>query len=424
MKVEYVEETTVRKALAFEIETEIVEKEIEAKAREYARKVRLPGFRPGKVPSEVIRRRFRSQVLEEVVEAIANRVVFPEIEGRGLKPLGSPKIADLNIEEGGPLTFRALFETLPIVDLPDFKGLEVKSRQPEVPEQAVDAEIEKMREQAARYEPVDGRPLAEGDFAVLDVVWKPTEGAQGGSDQNVLVEVGSASNHADLNAALVGMPVGETKNVLLVYEESHPDKALAGHSVDYKVSVKGIKNKIVPAADDEFAKDLNVESLGDLRERVRHNLMVAEERRVDREVKHALVDLLASRATFEVPETLVERHINARMEAAARTLALQGVDPAQAGVDWRRYREAQRDESQKAAKAEIILDEIARRERIEVSEAELDSEIGHYAERLRKPKESVRARMEKEGELRALQARLREEKTLDLVKANARLTFE
>ncbi len=424
MKVEYIEETSVRKALSFEIEPEVVEREITAKAREYARKVKLPGFRPGKVPAEVIKRRFRPQVMEDVVEAIANRVVYPEIEGRGLKPLASPKIADLKIEEGQPLTFRALFETLPILELPDYRGLQVKSRTPNVTEEAVDAEVDRLREHAARYDPVEDRPAAEGDHLVLEVAWKPAEGGEGGQDQNVLMEVGSADNHPDLNAALVGMSVGENKQVRVAYEESHPNQALAGHSVDYSVTVKAVKTKVLPAADDEFAKDLDHENLAALRDHIRQGLLAAEERQVDREVKNALVEALAAGTSFEVPEALVERHMNARTEAAARTLAMQGLDPNQAGVDWRRYRDSQREDSVKAAKADILLDEIARREGIEVSEAELDAELTRYAERLRKPKEQVRARMEKEGDLHALRARIREEKTLDLVKADARLTFE
>ncbi|HLA76908.1 MAG TPA: trigger factor [Vicinamibacteria bacterium] len=424
MKVEYTEETTVRKALAFEIESEVVEQEVTAKAREYARKVKLPGFRPGKIPTEVIKRRFRPQVMEDVIEAIANRVVFPEIEGRGLKPLAPPKIADLKVEEGQPLTFRALFETLPIVELPDYRGLPAKARTPNVTEETVNAELNRLREEAARFDPVEGRPAAEGDHLVLDVGWKPAEGGEGGQDQNVLVEVGSPDNHTDLNAALLGMSVGETKDVRLVYEPSHPNQALAGKSADYQVTLKAVKTKVLPAADDEFAKDLDLESLAALRDRIRQGLEAAEARRIDREVKNALLDALLARASFEVPEALVERHMNARTEAAARTLAMQGTDPTEAGVDWRRYRASQREDSVRSAKADIILDEIARREGIEATEAELDAEVGRYAERLRKPKEQVRAHLEKEGEIHALRARIREEKTLDLVKADARLTFE
>ena len=152
--------------------------------------------------------------------------------------------------------------------------------------------------------------------------------------------------------------------------------------------------------------------------------MADEERRIDREVKAALVEALVQRATFEVPEALVERHMSARTENAVRGLAYQGIDPTKVSMDWRQYREAQRDDSVKSSKGEILLDEIARREGLEALPAEIDAELRRYAERLRTSPEALRLKMEKEGELGALRARIREEKTLDLLKANARLEFE
>jgi trigger factor len=161
-----------------------------------------------------------------------------------------------------------------------------------------------------------------------------------------------------------------------------------------------------------------------MRAATRRRLEAAEEGAVDREVKNALLELLAQRASFEVPETLVERHMTARAEGAARGLVLRGIDPGRAGVDWGGYRESQREAATLAARADLLLGEVARREGIEVSEAEVEAEITRLAERLRRPREGLRARMQKEGDLDALRARIREEKTLDLLKANARLTFE
>jgi trigger factor len=241
----------------------------------------------------------------------------------------------------------------------------------------------------------------------------------------VLVEVGAADNHKDLNAGLVGMAPGETKTIRLVQEEAQASPPRAERAVEYTVTLKAVKTKVVPAADDEFAKDLgDFGSLAELRDKVRKQLQAAEDRRADRDAKNALVEALVGKATFEVPEALVERHMMARTESAARGLALQGIDPTRLGMDWRQYRDSQRDESLKAAKADILLDEIARREGVEVLDAELDAEIARFAERLRKPKETVRKQMEQEGDLSALRARIREEKTLDLLKANARLDFE
>jgi trigger factor len=350
-------------------------------------------------------------------------VVFEELEGRGLRPLASPRVTDLKIDERQPMTFRAVFETLPLVELPEYKGLAAKVRAPKVEEADLDGELGRLREQAARYEPVEDRASQAGDFVLLDLAWRP-QGGKAGRDENALVEVGHEGNHADLNAALVGVSPGDTRQVRVSYPAEHQG-SLAGKTVDYVLTVKSIKRKELPALDDEFAKDLGeFGSLAELREDVRGRLQAAEERRADREARAALVEALVERASFEVPEALVERHMSARTENAARGLAYQGIDPSKLGMDWKKYREAQREDSLKAAKADILLDEIARRERIDVSSAELDAELDRYAERLGKSREALRAQMEKEGDLGALGARIREEKTLDLLKANARLDFE
>jgi trigger factor len=420
LKVEYVEESSVRKALAFEIEAETVAQEIEARAKEYARKVKLPGFRPGKIPPEVIKKRLHSEILGDVAEAIVNRVVFQEIEGRGLKPLSAPKVTDLKIDEAKPMTFRAVFETLPLVEVPEWKGLPVKGRQAEAKNEDIEAEIDRLREENARFDPVEGRSAHRGDFVLVDLAWRPKLG-KGGRDENALLEVGGEGNHEDMNKALQGMAAGESKEIDLTYPEDFPAKSVAGQTVHYVVSLKAIKEKVVPEKDDEFAKDLDFDDLAALREDVKKRLLAADERKADRELKGALVEELVKRASFEVPETLVERHMSARTENAARGLAVQGIDPTRIGVDWREYRENQRGDSVQAAKADILLDEIARREGIEVPDAELEAEVTRLAERTKQPREKLRARMEKEGSLRDLRARIREEKTLDLLKANARL---
>jgi len=420
LKVDYVEETPIKKALAFEVEPERVQEEIDTRARELARKVKLPGFRPGKVPLEVVKQRFRGEILGEAAEAIVNKVVFDEIEGRGLKPLAPPKVEEVKLEEGQPMSFRAVFETLPLIELPDWRGLRVTAKGPAVTDEDVEHEIDRLRDEAARYDPVDEeRPTRGGDYVLLDLAWKPLDGTKGGRDENALIEIGNSGNHPDMNKGLEGLILGETREIDVAWgEDASP--SIAGKTVRYTVTLKGLKKKVVPAADDEFAKDLGeFDSLAALREKVRRQLEVAEERRSDRDVKGALVEALVAKADFEVPEALVERHMTARTENLARGLAYQGIDPRKLSVNWREYRESTRDDSVKAAKADILLDEIARRESIEALESEVEAEVARLAERAGKSREALRAQMAKEGDLRALASRIREEKTLDLLKSNA-----
>jgi trigger factor len=420
VKVDYIEESPVRKALTFEVEPERVQQEIDTRARELARKVKLPGFRPGKVPVEVVKRRFKDEILGEAAEAIVNKVVFDELDGRGLKPLAAPKVEEVKLEEGQPMTFKAVFETLPLVELPDWKGLRVTAKGPSVADEDVDKEVDRLREEAARYDPVDeARPTQAGDYVLLDLTWKPLDGGKGGHDENALIEVGNSGNHPDMNKGLEGLSVGETRDIEVAWgADAAP--AIANKTVRYTVTLKGLKKKVVPAADDEFAKDLGeFDSLAALRDKVREQLHSAEQRRSDREVKGALVDALVAKTDFEVPEALVERHMTARAENLARGLAYQGIDPRKVGVNWREYRESTREDSVKAARADVLLDEIAKREGIEVLESEIEAEVARLAERAGKSKEALRAQMAKEGELAALAARIREEKTLDLLESNA-----
>ena len=420
MKVDYVEESSVRKALAFEVDSEQVQQEIDARAKELARRVKLPGFRPGKVPLDVVKRRFKDEILGEAAEAIVNKVVFDEIDGRGLKPLAPPKVEEVKLEEGQPLSFRAVFETLPLVDLPDWKGLRLTARGPAVTDADVQKEIDRLREEAARYDAVEEeRVTRAGDFVLLDLAWQPTDGGKGGRDENALIEIGNAGNHKDMNAGLEGLRLGETKEIEVAWGTDAAPQ-IAGKTVRYKVTLKAIKNKVVPERDDEFAKDLGeFDSLAALEAKVREQLQAAEERRSDREVKAGLVEALVAKANFEVPEALVERHMSARTESLARGLAYQGVDPRKVGVDWNQYRESTRQDSVKAARADILLDEIARREGIEVRDAEIDAELARISERSGRSREQVRAQLTKEGDLGAIAARIREEKTLDLLKSNA-----
>lgn len=424
MKIEFSEESSVRKALSFEIDAETVDREIDVKSREYAKQVKLPGFRPGKTPLAVVKQRFKPQVLEEVAETIINRVVFDELEGRGLRPLASPKIADLEIDEHKPMTFRAVFETLPIVELPEYRGLSAKTRSADVAETDVDKEIADLREQHARFEPIEDGAATEGSFAVVDIAWRPQDGSKGGRDDNAILEIGSTDNHTDINSALVGMRPGESKEVSVSYGDDAPSPNLAGKTLNYTINLKALRTKVVAAADDDFAKALGEFSdLGGLRAAVRQGLETAEARRIDRETKDELMSSLAEKATFEVPEALVERHMSARTEDMARGLAMRGVDPSKIKFDWAKFRDAQRDESVKAAKIDILLHEIAKKEGVEVTEADVQGELERLAARARRPVETLRAQMEKEGDLDALRGRLREERTLDLIKSAARLEF-
>jgi trigger factor len=419
LKVDYIEETSVRKALVFELDADVVKAEIDRRAKDLAKKARIPGFRPGKTPPNVVKQRFKSEIYSDAAEALVNKVVFEELEGRGLKPLAPPQVDELKMEEGDPMTFKAVFEILPLVDAPEWKGLRVSVPGANVSDEDVEKQIDRLREEAARFDPVEDRPSQKGDHVVVDLVWAPQDGGKGGHDENALIEIGHEGNHEDMNKGLEGMDIGETKEMEVTWG---PDAApaIAGKTVRYTATLKGIKDKVVPAADDEFAKDLGeFDSLAELRDKVRKQLEEGEEQRVQRDTRAALIEALVAKAKFEVPDVLIEHHMTQRTESLARGLARQGLDPNKVGVDWREYRESQRDDSVKAARADVLLGEIARREDVKVLDAEIDAEVARIAEQFGKPAQSLRLQMQKDGDLGALGSRIREDKVLDLLKANA-----
>jgi trigger factor len=423
MKVEFVEETTVRKALEFEIESDEFKKEIDRCARDYSRRLRLPGFRPGKVPLEVVKMRFKRELFDEAAETIIKRVVPREIEGRGLKPIGRPHVTDIHADENRPLTFRAVFEIPPLVELPEYRDLTARVRQPKVSEEDVDRALGVARERAARYEPVDDRCVNENDFVSLDLWWKSDDGVRH-HEENAMIHVNETANHPDLTRALVGTKVGENKSQLVHYSPDHPSRSLAGHKVEYTFTLKAIKRQVLPEVDDEFARDLGYDSLNALRVATRERLLAEDQERVNQELTDALLDALIARVNIEVPETMIENGMSLRTERAVRALQLSGVDPQTSGIDWRAYRESQREAAKRTAKADLLLDEIARRESIEAPPSAIDSELARLAEQTKTHTETLRRRMHESGDLAALADRLRRAKTLDLLRSNARLIGE
>ncbi|MBN2370015.1 MAG: trigger factor [Vicinamibacteria bacterium] len=423
MKVEYLDETAVRKTLDFEIPDEGFDREIDQRAREYARRLRLPGFRPGKVPLDVVKKRFRREILDEAAESIIRRVVPKEIGDRGFKPIGSPQVSDIRAEEHRPLRFRATFEILPTFELPDYRGLPVLCRQPRIADEDVDREIEKLRDRAASFEPIEDRGVDRGDFVLLHLTWS-IEGGQPHREENALIQVDDPANHPDLTAALLGMNAGDSKRVVVQYSAEHDKPDMAGRKVEYAFSLKAIKRRRLPPIDDEFARDIGHDDLDGLRASVSARLLNEDRQRVDHEIEQSLIAALVERGGFDLPDALVEAHMDVRTENAARTLAIGGVDPRQSGVDWRAYRETQRDAAVKSAKADIMLDAIARKESIDVLPGEVDAELTRIANHANSPKETLRRRMQASGDLAKLVSHLRRSKTLDLLKANARLTTD
>jgi trigger factor len=434
MKTEFTDVSETRKHVSFEVPPDVVEVEIDRVARNYTRSARVPGFRPGKVPAKVVRQRYKDQILHDVAHDLIPRLVGNALRERGLEPVATPDIKDVVLEEGQPMTFQADFETLPEINPGEYTGLSLQKPPAVLEVGAVDRALEQLQQRHARWQPVEGRGAESGDTLLLDLtrtkrgrlIAVPGEPEppvdQPESLENVSVELGASANPPGFDENLNGVAEGDRREFTVTYPADYEIAELAGATVDYAVTVKGIRRRELLAIDDDFAKEVSdVETLDALRERIREDLQRGAESDADHAVRHALLQQLASRL-HAAPEVLVEQEVDRRLEEFVRRLMEQGLDPMQVNVDWREFREKQRETAVDTVRSTLVLDEIAKRESIEATEADLDAEIAKFAERAGRTPAAVRARLEKEGALPRLLAGIQREKTMSWLLEKAQIT--
>jgi trigger factor len=424
MKTEFVDVSETRKRLVVEIPSTVVDAEIDRVTRTYSRAARIPGFRPGKVPVKLVKQRFRQQILHDVAQDLIPRAVDDALRERGVEPVDTPDIADVVVDEGQPLTFTASFETVPPIDPGDYASISLR-RQPAVLEaDAVETTLKQLQNRNARYEPVEDRAIEMGDTVTVDLN-RRTEGSdENDRHQDVSVELGAPANPPGFDAELLGLSPGAEKQFTIQYSEDYTIKELAGTSVTYDLAVKAIRRRVVPDLDDELAKDVGVDTLDALRDRVRQDLLREAEQNAERQLRTDLLKELSSRVTIEVPQTLLDREMDRRTEEFVRRLIEQRVDPEKTNIDWNQFRENQRATAQDAVKSALVLDGVARLEGLVVTSEDIERELGRYAERAGRSMAAVRATLEKEGGLGRLQAGLRREKAVDFLLSRARIERE
>jgi len=424
MKTEFTDVSETQKTITIEIPSDVVDAEINKVARDYSRQAKLPGFRPGKVPPTLVKQRFRDQILHDVSHTLIPKAVDEALQERGIEPVDTPNIKDVDLREGQPLKFTAAIETVPPFDPGDLSTLSLQRRPTTITEDAIEQALQGLRNRAAKSEPVEGRPVADADTVVLDIERTDPDG-ESDKHENVSLELGAAVNPPGFDAHLIGMHPGEQKTFTIQFPEDYGVKEMANTEVTYSVSLKEIRKRVLPDLDDEFAKDLGeFDSLAGLRERVRQDLQGEANEASERQLRTELLKQLSERISFELPTSMVDREIDRRLEEFVRQLMQQNVDPRQAGIDWAQFREAQREPARAAVASALVLDEIARREGITVPSEDVDKEIERFALRAGRTPAALRAQLEKEGGLARLTTGLRREKAVDLALSRATMSGE
>jgi trigger factor len=415
-------EATCRRELDLEIPADEVSKKMESVAKEFARIARVPGFRPGKAPVSLIRRRFADDIKGEVLQSLVPERVEKAVTEQKLTPVSRPQVEKLDFAEGQPLKFRAVFEVLPDFELANYKDLELEMPVMGITDDDVAKTLEEMRERAAAFAPVEGRPAENGDFVQLKLLGTPAGSGDPLQADSVLCHIGAEETMEPFNENLRGANTGDHKNFDVQYPADYPDAKLAGKTYHYAVELLGIKTKKLPELNDEFAKDVSdATTLDELKTKLRQGLEAARDQKHKDLLREKVLAAVVKLHDFPVPESLVEQQMDVRLERVVRSLAAQGVDPRAVNVDWVTLRRRQQERASDDVKAELIIDRVASAENIDVTEEELNHELEHAASHSGESAQAIRARLTKQGTLDRMRAKLRSDKTLDWLAQNSRI---
>src|SRR5580704_5385641 len=410
----------VKREISVEIPAEEVARETETIIQKYQKVARLPGFRTGHVPASIIRQRFKEDLKSDVVEALVPRYFRKEAEKQGLIPVSQPQVTDLHIHDGEPLRFKASFEIMPEIKVEVYNELRTDHPEIVVEDEEVEEALNSVREQHATFTSVEGRPLAEGDFAQASMDGRPKDTddkTQPVHMDEVLIEIGGKNTVPEFTENLRGANAGDEKSFDVSYPEDSNDKRLAGKTFVYTVKIQAIKQKSLPELNDDFAKELGeFTSVDQVRKQIRDNMEAERKHTAEREAKDKLVTELVKRNDFEVPESLIDRQIDLRLERGLRALAAQGMKMEDMKkMDLPRLRAGQRDQAVQDVKSSLLLERIAELEKIEVGDEEVKREVEALARQSNQTWEAVQARLTQGGGLDRIRIRIRSEKTLDFL---------
>ena len=410
----------VKREISVEIPADDVAREMDKIVQKYQKVARLPGFRVGHVPASVIKQRFKEDLKSDVVEALVPRHFRKEAERQGLIPVSQPQVTDLHIHDGEPLRFKAKFEIMPDIVVEGYKELRADHPEIVIKDEEIEDALNNVREQHATFTSVEGRPLADGDFAQSSMDGKPKQDdgtAQPVHMDEVLIEIGGKNTVPEFTENLRGANADDTREFEVVYAEDVADKRLAGKTFVYTVKIQAIKQKNLPELNDDFAKELGeFTSLDQVRKQIRENMQAERKHNLEREAKDKLLAELVKRNDFEVPESMVESQIDLRLERGLRALQAQGMKMEDLKkMDLPRLRVGQRDQAVQDVKSSLLLERVADLEKIEAGEDDVNHEIAALAQQTKQTPEAVRARLTQDGGLDRIRNRIRSEKTLDFL---------
>jgi trigger factor len=405
----------IQKSVEVEIPAELISREANRVTSEFARAAKVPGFRPGKIPPHVVRTRFAKEIQEEVVTRLLSQSFRDVVTEKGLEPVGEPQLEHVDpFIDGAPMKFRAKFEVKPVIELREYRGLDLEDPKIEVTDTDVEAMIERLREQASAYRVETDRGLDDGDFAVIDIL-STGDDIEPKTDSGHF-KLGEDTPLPELHEALRGKKSGESASFDKTYGEDANQEAWRGKTIHHEVTLKEIRVQEKPEVNEEFAKSVGGwESVEQMREAIAADIRKHREQEATRFKRNQVGEQLLSSHQFEVPEALVEDELGKSLNNYARYLASQGVDLQNEQLDWRRIGEEFRPEAVKRVKRSLILEAIAKKENLNVSDVEVDAEIRRAAREQDRDFADVKHHLKHDGGYEALRTSMAQDRALELV---------
>ncbi len=426
MKTKVEDLSSVKKRLFVEVEPEELEKKMNKVYSELKKKVRLKGFRPGKVPIKILESRFGDIIKQEIIDNIIEDT-FPEaVKQLNTLPLAVPSFEydKDSLKRGEPFQYSAIVEVRPEIEVKDYLGIELKKPKIEITEEMIENELKKIREMYGEIVPIsEQREIRNGDYVKLNYQafykGKPLENLK---KEGALVKVGSRDTHPLFEAGLVGLKKGDETTISVDFEENYPNPELAGKNIKFAVQILEINEMKLPELTDEFVKEkLKLNSVEELKEQIRKRLLEQEEKKVESELKKKILDYLVDKVKMEIPESLVEAELENMIENFKIELRMGGSSIEAFGLSEEKLREDFRPQAEKKVRQMLILAKIADNENIEISDEELDEEIKNIANMTGKEPAELKKLYEEKNLIGYLRVRLREQKTLNYLLQNAKI---
>ena len=407
----------------FEIEVtkETVDQAFEEVYNEMTKVASIPGFRPGKAPKELVRKRYSKEAKKEVINNLIPDAYQRAVEEHKIDPIGYPDITDLIFEEGKAMSFKAKIDTRPKFKLKNYKGVQVEKKNIAVKDEDVDKALDDLRQYSAKYTAVEGRPVQMDDYVVSDLDCLANGKPAHKRRENLWLYVDKDSIMSGLTQKMIGMNKGEERDIEVELPKEYPDKNIAGKSAVYHVKAKEIKVRRLPSIDDEFAKDLGKDNLAELKKEVANELENKMKSDNEIAVENQLLSKIIDDNNFAVPSALVKRQIHMMVENAKTRLLEKGFKKEDLDKKDGELEERFKDDALKQVRLLFILDRIAGEEGIKADEKDLEDAYKSISIRSGKSEKEVRGHYEAEGLADNLLERIKEEKTINFLLKSAEI---